>query len=121
MPLVAKNTAVGVIPVQAVAAIGTVTSPLTADGTDQSTALLLSYDDVQLFATVAAGTGCIFQATGYAPGDSVSFFNQGANALSIYPASGGKINNGTTNAALSLAVNTGLTLVLASGLNWVQV
>ena len=42
-----------------------------------------------------------------AAGDSQSVFNAGANAVKVYPTSGMKINALATNAAMTLAVNTG--------------
>jgi hypothetical protein len=58
--------------------------------------------------TAAASTGVILPACGatgnqYFPGDTIFIANHGANSLSVYPPVGGKIANGTTNAALALA------------------
>lgn len=67
---------------------GSVAPGLTAAGTNQATAYGMSIDDTQVFTTVGAGTGAIFNQT-YGPNDSVMIVNNGAHALLVYPASGG--------------------------------
>jgi hypothetical protein len=60
-----------------------------ASGTTNADATALAGDLVTL-ATVAAGTGVILPAMNQ--GDWVVVGNQGANALLVYPPSGGQIN-----------------------------
>lgn len=78
---------------------------LTATGTNQATALELTNADNEV-TTTASGTGVILSSK-IAPGDTQTVFNAGANALSVYPPSGLKINALTANAAMLLATNTG--------------
>ncbi len=51
--------------------------------------------------TVGSNTGVVLPTPVFP--STVSIYNAGANALSIYPQSGGKINNGPANASVSLA------------------
>ena len=88
---------------QAGAIIGGANVGLTATGTTQSDALALSATNSQ-FTTVASGTGAIVPSY-MQPGDFCRVFNNGANALLVYPPSGAAINNGATNAGFSLAAN----------------
>lgn len=107
-------------PLQAQAFVGLFTNSLTATGSSQGTALAIPSDFV-VFTTVAASTGGILPAsTGNVaqPGDTYIVVNHGANALSVYPPNGGKIANGSTNAAFSVAASkTAWFLSLGSG-NW---
>jgi len=82
-------------------ATGVLSNTLTATGNSQGTALQLP-SDFCVFTTVAASTGAIMPAT-CSPGDWYTVVNHGANTLSLYPPSGGKIKNGSTNAAASVA------------------
>ena len=82
-------------------ATGMLKNSLTAAGSSQGTALAIP-SDFSVFTTVAASTGAIMPAN-CLPGDWFTIVNHGANALSIYPPVGGKIKNGATNAAASLA------------------
>lgn len=85
------------------AAVGLVSNNLTAAGSTQGTALALS-SDFNIFTTVATGTGAILPATS-SPGDWYTVVNHGANALLVYPPTGGKIANGTANAGFSVGAN----------------
>jgi len=69
---------------------------------------------LNVFTTVAAGTGAILTA-----GPVQTIYNGGANLLKVYPPSGAKINNLSTNAAVSLAVNTACTFLYASSTQWI--
>jgi hypothetical protein len=85
------------------ALIGGVNAALVATGTTQADALALSVTNSQ-FSTVASGTGAILPSF-MQPGDYCRVFNNGANALLVYPVSGAAINNGATNAGFSIAAN----------------
>jgi hypothetical protein len=79
----------------------------------------LSYDDCQVFTTTAVGTGCIFaDATVYCAGDQVLIVNHGANALSVYPATGGTIAARAADAAVSVEPHTMFLFESIDGLNW---
>lgn len=96
---------------------GSVAAGLTAAGTNQATAYGMSIDDTQLFTTVGSGTGAIFAQT-YGPNDSVVIINNGANALLVYPASGGSINGASANAGISVPVGIMGLFVTPDGTNW---
>jgi hypothetical protein len=82
------------------AAVGLPAVGLTALGNSQGTAYALT-SDLNVFTTVASSTGCLLPTS--AIGDWITVVNHGANTLSVYPPSGGKIANGSTNAAFSVA------------------
>lgn len=72
------------------------------------------------FGTVAASTGCVLPIG--APSDDYAIANFGANTLNVYPPVGGTINNGSVNAAVTIAANGSAFLVCmdGAGLNWVS-
>jgi hypothetical protein len=92
---------------------------LTALGSTQSTALLLTNNSWHEFTTVASGTGAILP-TGMAPSE-IRVFNNGASSLRIYPPLGGTINSGTPNVPVSLAAGNGLTYWASSPSNWYSI
>ena len=53
-----------------------------------------------------------------APGDRYWVANHSANSISVWPASGFKINNGTTDAALSLTTLKNAVFVSLGNGNW---
>ena len=75
-----------------------------AAGTPQATATTLAASDNDV-TTVGAGAGVILSSVAV-PGDTQYVFNSGANALTVYPPSGMKINALATNAGILLATNT---------------
>lgn len=85
---------------QATTLAATVSTGLVATGTTQGTALVLT-SDWNDFLTVAVNTGGKLQPL--AAGQTQEVFNGGANALSVYPPLGCKIDAGLTNAPYSLA------------------
>ena len=87
----------------ALASMFDVGSGLTATGTNQATALALTNSDNE-FTTVASGTGAILYAG--APGDEQEVYNGGANALTVYPSSGSRINSLPINQGILLPTNT---------------
>ena len=82
-----------------------VATSVSAAGTTQGTATELTAADNEL-TTVAAGAG-VALASALAAGDSQTVFNAGANAVKVYPPVGMRINALATNAAMTLATNTG--------------
>jgi hypothetical protein len=93
------GTGVSALSAQATAT-GLLTNSLTAAGSTQGTALAMP-SDYLVFTTVAASTGTILPAN-CVSGDWYTVVNHGANALLVYPPTGGKIANGSTNAGLSV-------------------
>jgi hypothetical protein len=86
--------------------VGTVTSAATAAGSAITDAYDMITPGVE-FTTVGSGQGCQLLACN--PGDSQWVYNGNTgNTLLVYPDSAsGKINNGSTGAGFSLAVNKG--------------
>lgn len=101
---------------QATALVGSSTTGLTATGSSQADALPIQTTNSE-FTTVAASTGAILPAFSQ-QGDSVFVYNYGANALSVYPPTGGSISNGATNAAFSIGTNKGALFKLISNTRW---
>lgn len=77
---------------------------ISAAGNSQGTATVLSPRMAYNVTTVAASTGV--QLPPSVSGAELAVANNGANALSIYPATGEKINALATNAAFSAAAGT---------------
>lgn len=99
--------------------IATVATALTATGTTQGTALLVSAD-MNFVSTVGANSGVIIYNG--VVGDSLGVFNDGgANPLTVYPPVGSKINNLATNAGMTLGANTVVWLMKATATRWVGI
>lgn len=108
----------GVPGVQAVEICGTVSNLLTATGVAQTDALQCP-SSVNVFTTVASGTGAQLQPVEVSAGVAVA--NLGANALLLYPATGQSINLGAANAALSIAAGKVVELIGVSGTQWIAI
>lgn len=117
MAIKQKLISMGLSPRLAQVVCGTISPALTATGSGQSTALAMSWDDVQLFGTVGSSTGAIF-AQAYGACDMVTVINAGANTLTVYPASGGTINGGSANAGVSVSNGIAAVFQTVDGLNW---
>lgn len=119
MSIKAKLTGSGTAPLAALNITGTVTTSLTSTGSTQATALLIT-DDINVVTTTASSTGVrLFE--GLSAGDRQEVVNYGANALAVYPPVGGKINNGTLNASVSLAANKAGRFTCIDSLNFFYV
>lgn len=118
MSIKSKLTGVGTAPAQAQNITGTLVNSLTAAGSSQGTALALGNDDYNIVTTTAASTGVILPAT-LSASDEMWVVNYGANTLSVYPPVGGKINNGSTNAAVSISANKNASFICIDGLNFI--
>lgn len=100
------------------AVVGSVATGLTAAGSAHTDALALAAD-INVVGTTAASTG-VKLMTKLSLGDEVVVVNLGANALAVYPPTGGTINGGSANAALSVAAGkTGRFICTASPLTFV--
>jgi hypothetical protein len=94
-------------------------SGLTAAGSSQGTALVIpNGQDMSVFNTVAGSTGCILPAVGVSVGEEYVVANHGANTLSVYPPSGGKVGNASTNTAYSLTSGKTGYFVFVGSLQW---
>lgn len=99
-------------------AFKSIATGISAAGTTQGTATALSksFNEVT---TVAAGSGVSLPAP--EAGELVVVANQGANALSVYPASGHSINNLSANTAQSLATDTRRIFFALSTSKWYSI
>lgn len=109
MAFLANLMAFGLSPFAAQAIVGDVADSLTATGSTQGTALKLSAAN-NVVTTTAASTGVQLPAMNV--GDAVEVANLGANALLVYPLTGGTIQGGAANAGFS--VGAGKTAVFTA-------
>ncbi len=87
---------------------GLLETGISAAGTTQATATRIRAQNSDV-STVASGAGVILnELLPIMPNTEQTVFNSGANQLKVYPPSGMQINGLTTNAAMSLAPNTGV-------------
>jgi len=100
---------------QAKALAGGVAGSVSAAGTTQGTATVLTAS-INYITTAAASSGVILPNAEV--GDSVDIYNGGANTLTIYPPTSGKINSASTNAGVSLATNTMMRLTKLTATQW---
>lgn len=97
--------------------VATVASGISAAGTTQGTATLISAD-ANLVSTVGASAGVILYNG--VIGDSCLVFNDnGANPLTVYPPVGSKINNISTNTGITLATNTNILFTKVTSTRWI--
>lgn len=99
--------------------VGDAETAATAAGSSQATAYQM-YAAVTNFTTVAASAGALVPA-GMNPGDSISVYNAGSNTLSVYGQTGESINNGSANAAYSVAANKGAIITKKSSTTYMAV
>lgn len=87
----------------ALAVLGSLSASITAAGTTQGTATLLSNAN-NIVTTVAAGTGVRLPVTPVVgPNDRLHVANHGANTLAVYPPSSGKLGTASTNVPAMIA------------------
>lgn len=91
---------------------------LVAAGSTIADALVLrGYADINVIGTAAASTGVLLPSAG-GRGDEIVVFNQGANAVLVYPNGGGAINALSASAGYSLGAAARAVFVCYDGLNW---
>jgi hypothetical protein len=91
---------------------------LTAAGSSQADALQLAgRNSLQEITTVAASTGVLLPAITQLPA-TVMIINQGDNDLSVYPQSGGTVDNGSADDPATLAAGDVATFTASSLTNW---
>jgi len=101
----------------ATAIVGLVTMGITAAGSAYSDATALT-TSINVVTTAAASTGV--QLPQGEVGDTFTVVNLGANALAVYPPTGGTVNGGSANAALSVgAGKTGKFICTAAAVTFV--
>ena len=110
-----KLTGVGIAPIQALNIAGVATTSLTAAGTTTTDALVLGLDDHHIVGTVGANSGVRLPSTVWSTGDWLIVSNtQATNTLKLYPPTGGTINGGAADAALSVPVNRAVMIICTS-------
>jgi hypothetical protein len=90
---------------------------LTAAGNSQTTAFLLDNGVYHEFTTVGSGQGCVLPVPVELPRE-ITISNNGGHALLVYPQVGGTIDNGSANAAVSVAAGSSVTYWPTSFTNW---
>lgn len=103
---------------QAKGLAGVVANSVSAAGTTQATGTAL-VASVNYITTAAASSGVTLPSCEI--GDSVLVYNAGANTVKVYPDSSSKINAGTTDAAINLAINTGILLTRVTTTVWIGI
>ena len=98
---------------------GVVTDNLTATGTGQTTALLVT-SDVNIFTTVATTVNSA-QLPACDIGDDLEIINYGAKALSVYGQTGDKIQNGSANASFSVGANKTANFTRIRSTDWAAI
>ena len=107
----------------ALTAVGTsVATALVASGTNQSTALQVT-SVLNFFSTVASGTGAKLNSSAVLDSQTQRqiIYNGGANALTVYPATGQAINGLAVNAGHILPVKSSCMYFLVSATQWIAV
>lgn len=95
-----------------------VTGGISAAGSTQGTATSITAD-INVVTTTAASTGVVLPTP--TAGRSMTVINRGANALAVYPASGGTIDGLAANAAFTLPVNGSMTFSASTTTQWYSV
>lgn len=109
---------------QAGSLIGGVNAAVTATGSTQAGAALLTMTSNNVVTVGGASTGVILppgvgSGDGMVAGDWVRVFNYvSGNAINVYPPTGGKIQNGSANAAFSVGALKSAEFICIDGLNF---
>lgn len=102
----------------ALAVLGELSAGVTAAGTTLATATLLTTPNSAV-TTVAAGSGVRLPATPtVSANDRLHVANHGANALAVYPPSGGRLSSNTANVPLILAPKKCADFLCLDGTNY---
>ena len=87
-------------------------------GTTQTQAGATVLNSAINYVTTGTAADGVMLPAGYGLGDVVYIVNSSAASLNVYPATGGKINNGSANAAKALAANMSGAYVSLGSENW---
>lgn len=123
MPIKSKLTGLGMPAGLAANVVGTVNTSEAGAGSSNTDATLLSFDDFHIVSTGNNNTGVILppgngSGSGLSAGDTVSVVNYTGNTLKVYPPLGGKLNNGSANAAISITNTKGVVATCIDSLNF---
>jgi len=118
MPRASQLLAVGLTFPQTRAIVGASDTGVTATGTTLATAYNV-VAPITICTTVAASSGVVLPVSN-TPGDSFVVFNGGANALTVYAPSGGKVNALAAGVGYSVPVSNlaRFTCIDPAGLNF---
>jgi hypothetical protein len=102
MPTQSNLMGSGCPALQAQASVGLPSTGLTATGASQNSLVLPS--DLNIYTTVTLNNGPTLPAAGPQCnlGDTFIIVNHGANAMNVWPPTGGKISTGSANASVSV-------------------
>ena len=102
----------------ALAILGDLALTVSAAGTTQGTATLLSASN-SIVTTVGAGSGVRLPVTPtVSAGDRLHVANHGANTLTVYPPTGGKLSNRTANMPALIAPNKSADFLCLNGTDY---
>jgi len=99
--------------------IRSITTGITAAGSTQGTATALT-KEINVVSTVSSGANGVLLPTAVA-GIVLIVNNTSANTLNVYPATGGAVNSGSTNAAYSHVSGASIQYYATSGTQWYTV
>lgn len=99
--------------------IRSITTGITAAGSTQGTATALT-KEINVVSTVSSGANGVVLPTAVA-GMVLIVNNTSANTLNVYPATGGAVNSGSTNAAYSHVSGASIQYYATSGTRWYTV
>ena len=100
-------------------ATGFLSNSLTATGSTKADAYAIT-KDFSRFTTAGSGTGAILP-TKCTVGDQYVVANMGASTMALYPPSGGTINSGSTDAALSIGAKKTALVICVDALTFVAI
>lgn len=118
MGIINTVIAAGISPFAASAITGGFTNTITAAGTTQGTATLLSTGNNFISTVAASGAGVQLPACD--PASSIFVWNGGANSAHVYGQTGEILGAGTANSPFVLATKKGVLLVKGTATQWGQ-
>ena len=90
-------------------------------GTTQTQAGATALNSAINYVTTGTAADGVKLPAGYGLGEIVYIVNSSANSLNVYPNTGGKINNGSANAAKALVANMSGAYISLGDENWAAV
>lgn len=121
MAIKSHLTGLGMVAQVASAVVGGVNTTTVAAGSNQASATLLP---IAAAFVILSGTGGVILAPGtgsadaLSEGDTVSAANYSGSSINVYPPTGGKIANGSANAAFAVGNGKEATFRCIDGLNF---
>lgn len=97
--------------------VGTIELTKTATGTSSQANSYAIAADTTEFTSVAANSGARLPSTSEV-GSVITIYNASGTAMFVYPETGGVINNGSVNAAITIAAGKGGQFTRIGWLRW---